>query len=131
MTLLWFLQEGPLANCVAVAHVGDSRAYRWREGLHQPLEQLTQDQGMGHYLRNAVGWQHPLQDIELSLRTVRPQDRFLLCSDGLLDSLPADGTGEGWLVRWMQDKTDAQQMCERAVLWSYDNISAVVVEMGE
>lgn len=84
---------------VAIAHVGDSRAYRLRGASIQRLtndhsfvgEQvrlgiLTDEQARTHPRRNwilrSVGFQ---QDVEVDacITPVKPGDRFLLCSDGL------------------------------------------------
>ncbi len=82
-----------------VAHVGDSRAYRLRDGV---LEPLTADHSVvGELLRRgllspAEADAHPRRnelirsigsmeemEIDLAQVDVRPGDRFLLCSDGL------------------------------------------------
>ena len=84
-----------------IVHVGDSRAYRWREGQ---LEQLTRDQtwvqeqvdagvlspqqAQGHpfaaMLTGALG----IKDADLDVQSVpvalEPDDTLLLCSDGLI-----------------------------------------------
>jgi PPM family protein phosphatase len=84
---------------VAIAHVGDSRAYRLRSGK---LEQLTTDHSLVEELRrkgqltDEQASDHPQRSIitralgpeevvEVDKRTVpaRPGDVFLLCSDGL------------------------------------------------
>ncbi len=82
-----------------VAHVGDSRVYHWRQGV---LTQLTSDHSevaelvrlrlvrrerlRQHPARNAltrtVGSQLLLRP-DFLRQPVRPEDRFLLCSDGL------------------------------------------------
>lgn len=87
----------------AVAHVGDSRAYRLRDGR---LEQLTQDhtwvneQVVAGFLSKEQARSHPLKnvvtralggesDVLVDLREVRvrPGDLYLLCSDGLTGML--------------------------------------------
>jgi PPM family protein phosphatase len=86
-------------NEVSLGHVGDSRAYRWRDG---ELEQLTKDHSLvaelertGQITREAAE-HHPQRsiitralgpepDVEVDTYTVpgRDGDVFLLCSDGL------------------------------------------------
>jgi protein phosphatase len=76
---------------VAVANVGDSRAYLLRDMV---LRQITED----HVLANLVASPMPAQTAaylvryldarpgwspDLTLRAARPGDRYLICSDGL------------------------------------------------
>jgi len=84
---------------VAIGHVGDSRAYRLREGN---LERLTRDHSLVEEMRrkgqltDAQAEDHPQRsiitralgpepEVEVDLQTVpaAPGDVFLLCSDGL------------------------------------------------
>ncbi|AKU10648.1 putative serine/threonine protein kinase [Azoarcus sp. CIB] len=78
-----------------VAHVGDSRAYLWHDGV---LRRLTEDHTWEHpeldnVLRRAVGLDAQLlvdfDDGELAVG-----DRFLLVSDGVWNTLGDDGMGE-------------------------------------
>jgi PPM family protein phosphatase len=69
-----------------VAHVGDSRLYRFRGGR---LEALTEDHSLAatdgarrNVLTRAVGVE-PTVEIDYRLLDVSPGDVFLLCSDGL------------------------------------------------
>ncbi|MFO7893451.1 MAG: Stp1/IreP family PP2C-type Ser/Thr phosphatase [Longimicrobiales bacterium] len=95
LTALWVQEE----ECI-IAHVGDSRAYRWRD---EELDQLTRDQTwvqeqvdtgalsreqarthpFSSILTGALG----IDDQELEIQVVEPGcepgDTFLLCSDGL------------------------------------------------
>ena len=84
----------------AVTWAGDSRVYRFRNG---ELEQLTRDhsqvqdlidQGlvdpadaelhpMAHVITRAIGFDDPAR-LETRRLSIRPGDRFLLCSDGLI-----------------------------------------------
>src|SRR5262245_65530725 len=87
------------ADLVAIGHVGDSRAYRLRDGR---LEQLTDDHSLVAELvrRGELSPEeaavHPQRsvitralgteaDVDVDAFTVdaRPGDVFLLCSDGL------------------------------------------------
>jgi type VI secretion system protein ImpM len=73
----------------AVLWAGDSRVYRWRDGR---LEQLSQDHSLAalggpataesSVITRAVGVQPDLT-LDVHRDAVRPDDRFLLCSDGL------------------------------------------------
>jgi serine/threonine protein phosphatase PrpC len=88
---------------VAIAHVGDSRAYMLRDG---DFERLTSDHSLvGELVRRgklteAQAEEHPQRsiitralgpepEVEVDTRTVsaRTGDRFLLCSDGLTSML--------------------------------------------
>jgi len=99
-TVVGLLLAGPTA---AVAHVGDSRAYRLRDGR---LDQLTQDHTWVHeqvvagLLSNEQARSHPLKnvvtralggesDVVVDVREVQvePGDLYLLCSDGLTGML--------------------------------------------
>jgi PPM family protein phosphatase len=99
-TVVGFLLEGDLA---AIAHVGDSRAYRLRGGKLELLtadhtwvnEQvvagnLSEDQARLHPLKNvvtrALGGDKEV-DVDLREVVVVPGDLFLLCSDGLTTML--------------------------------------------
>jgi protein phosphatase len=99
-TVVGFLLDGDLA---AVAHVGDSRAYRLRGGRLDLLTEdhtwvneqvvagfLSEDQARSHPLKNvvtrALGGD---KEVVVDVREVEvaPGDLFLLCSDGLTTML--------------------------------------------
>jgi protein phosphatase len=86
---------------VYVSHVGDSRVYRWREGEFACLTRdhvfkvemvakgiLTFEEAERHEQRNmlmrAVGVE-PNLEVDIDEHELREGDRFLLCSDGLLN----------------------------------------------
>jgi PPM family protein phosphatase len=86
---------------VSVAHVGDSRVYRFRKNR---FEQLTLDHSLmqelvdrgffsheealrsanRNYVTRALGVD-PNVEVEIQEETVKPDDIYLLCSDGLSD----------------------------------------------
>jgi protein phosphatase len=93
----------PEAEEVAIGHVGDSRAYRLRDGR---LEQLTRDHSLVEEMRrkgqltDAQAEDHPQRsiitralgpepEVQVDLQTVpaQPGDVFLICSDGLTTML--------------------------------------------
>ncbi len=91
---------------LVLAHVGDSRAYRLRDGR---LEQITRDHSLlqeqidaglitpeaaqfspnRNLITRAVGVD-PELDIEVHDHVTKPGDLYLLCSDGLSDMLPVN-----------------------------------------
>jgi serine/threonine protein phosphatase PrpC/tRNA A-37 threonylcarbamoyl transferase component Bud32 len=78
-----------------VIHVGDSRAYRWRD---ERLDRLTTDHTMGrggmqHILTRAVGAEESIR-IDYVVDTLRVYDRYLLCSDGVHGGVPDRRLGE-------------------------------------
>lgn len=94
LTVLWLSD-----HCVYLGHVGDSRAYRLRDGeLKQITDDhsvvaellrsgmLTPEQAANHPLRNvitrAVGTEDGIE-IDLMCEERRPGDVWLVCSDGL------------------------------------------------
>ena len=95
---------------VAIAHVGDSRAYRWHDGR---LERLTDDHSLVEELirqgrlSEAEAEEHPQRSIitralgpeplvQVDTRTspARDGDLFLLCSDGLTGMIGEQGVAE-------------------------------------
>ncbi|MBO0804569.1 MAG: serine/threonine-protein phosphatase [Nocardiopsaceae bacterium] len=74
----------------AIAHIGDSRAYRLRDGR---LHQITDDHSLGNLVAGAPSALAPIvsryldgradRSPDLILREAAPGDQYLLCSDGL------------------------------------------------
>jgi protein phosphatase len=93
-----------------VAHVGDSRVYRWRAGELQQVTQdhswvgeqvragvLSADDARRHPWRNVVtralsGGEDP--EVEIAEVSLEPGDRLLVCSDGLSGVVPFERLGE-------------------------------------
>ena len=128
-----------------LAHVGDSRAYRLRDGQ---LERLTRDHSWveaqirvgalsetaarRHPWRNnrdpgAVGVGRPEVDIqEVSLQS---GDRLLLCSDGVFTVLDDDQISEV-----LRRETDLDSLCHALIQGANDgggpdNVTAVVLQV--
>jgi protein phosphatase len=92
-----------------VAHVGDSRVYRWRAGELQQVTQdhswvgeqvragvLSADDARRHPWRNVVtralsGGEDP--EVEITEVSLEPGDRLLVCSDGLSGVVPFERLG--------------------------------------
>jgi len=125
-----------------IGHVGDSRAYRWRNGS---LEQLTFDhswvaervrQGLlspeearrhrwRNVITNALGASESFK-LELHALEVRAGDRYLLCSDGL-SSVVASTTIGQLLVQFEPQAAADALVAEADARGSPDNVTAVVL----
>ncbi len=150
-------QQRPGATCVAVwlhlatlevAHVGDSRCYRWRKGN---LEALTRDHSVieawiqaghvprdqahlhpdAHRITRALGIE-PSVEVELrSTEGLLAGDRYLLCSDGLTDLVP-----ETDLAAVLGRSAPLPQLTEELVSLAnqrggHDNITALLLEVAD
>lgn len=143
VSVLWLpRQKSPVAW---VAHVGDSRIYRLREGR---LEQLTEDHSpvfrlyrQGRLSKDEMR-RHPQKNlIERSLglssspevdcfpTELKEGDRYLLCTDGLSDSLSDEEIGRILSGRW----DDVLENLVAAALreGGLDNITIVLLEVVE
>lgn len=136
-----------LNDRVALAHVGDSRAYLCREGTLTQLThdhtyvqtlvdagQITSEEAMVHERRNllmkALDGINPVEP-DLSILSVRAGDRFLLCSDGLHGVVSeADIAG---LVCSESDPTGiVGALVDRALAaGAPDNVTALVADVVE
>jgi protein phosphatase len=113
-----------------VAHVGDSRAYRWRDGT---LLRLTEDHTWAHpefdnVLRRAIGLEARLlvdhDDGELAVG-----DRFVLLTDGVWATL-----GDAGIAAVMEKQGDAQAAADALVVGAIrrgtaDNATALVARI--
>ncbi len=136
-------------DAATVAHVGDSRAYRWRDGRLELLTEdhswvneqvragfLSEDQARSHPLKNvvtrALGGDAEIQ-VDLSEFDSRPDDVYLLCSDGLTTMLRDEEIAER-LVE-VADRP-LEEACARLVKdandrGGLDNITVVLVAIEE
>ncbi len=134
-----------LPKHLVVAHVGDSRLYRWRAGT---LELLTLDHslvqemvsggfmsaeearasGHRHVITRALG-SAPEVEVEVQRHDLRTGDRLLLCSDGLSDLVDDDEIA-AVLARGAPAEVAALDLVALAnEKGGSDNISAIVVEV--
>jgi serine/threonine protein phosphatase PrpC len=129
-----------------VAHVGDSRLYRWRDG---ELDLLTRDHSFlqeqvdaglmsaeqarlspsRNLITRALGIDSAL-DVEIHEYTTQANDLYLLCSDGLSDMLAHQAIGD--LLRDTEDGLNA--MCDTLVQCANanggrDNISIILIKI--
>ncbi len=141
-TVVGLLLDGDVA---AVAHVGDSRAYRLRNGK---LELLTQDhtwvneQVVAGFLSEEQARAHPLKnvvtralggdtEVEVDVREwkIAAGDLFLLCSDGLTTML-----SDHEILDRLKASNRLEEVCGRLVQdantrGGFDNVSVVLLRI--
>src|SRR6202789_3098067 len=135
-----------LEDRACIAHVGDSRAYLFRD---EQLNQLTEDHSfvaeqvrrgnitleqagrsrMQNVLTRALGVEQNV-DVEVTEELLREGDTYLLCSDGLFREL-----SEPQIAGILQEAASAQQAAESLVEQANragggDNITAIVLRHG-
>jgi PPM family protein phosphatase len=132
---------------VSIAHVGDSRAYVYRDG---ELRMLTSDHSLVEELRrqgrltDAQAADHPQrsiitralgpeEEVEIDTLTVsaRPGDVFLLCSDGLTTMV-----GDEQIAAVLDESDELNDAVDRLVreanqAGGRDNITAVAFRLAE
>lgn len=131
-------------NKVYIANVGDSRAYRVRNGKIQQITKdhslvgeqiragiLSEDDARAHRLKNiitrSVGFQEDV-DTDIDIRVVREGDKFIICSDGLSNMV-----GDEELCTVVEDN-DLEAACRHLVdianeRGGDDNITIVIAEV--
>ncbi len=138
LSLCWFTPRR-----VLVAHIGDSRVYRWREG--GGISQITHDdtqvgalqrsgkisdyEARNHPGRNrlmrALGGRNQYVDPQLEELPVGAGERFLICSDGV-----TEGVWDRALGRHLEARSEAGDLVAEAVRANgRDNATAVVVSV--
>jgi protein phosphatase len=141
-TVLVLLPEGAI-----IAHVGDSRAYRVRDGRIEQLsfdhslawelvrrKQLTFEQARSAVPNNVITRSlGPEPDVETDVvgpHPIRPGDTFVLCSDGLSGQV-ADAD-IGLLARCMPAQEACQHLVDMANLrGGPDNITVIIARVGD
>lgn len=144
-TTMVAIAPSPVHGLVHVAHVGDSRCYRMRQGR---LEQLTQDHSLANevlelrpdlpeadaarlprnVITRALGMSEALR---VSVRTLdlAPLDRFVLCSDGLTDVLSDDDIADVLSTTLRADETARALVARALAAPADDNVAVVVVRI--
>ena len=132
-------------NKLAMAHIGDSRAYLLRDGA---LTQITKDHSFvqqlvdEHRITPEEAEDHPQRSLvtrvmtgqaddepDLSMRELKVGDRYLLCSDGLSDFVRRDVIEE-----ILTDEPTPDRAAERLVAVALkasarDNVTVVVADV--
>lgn len=117
-------------DAVVLGHVGDTRAYRLRDGH---LEKLTTDhasQEHSHWLLRCVGGGQSAAEPDVLQFDVQPGDRYLLCSDGVWGTVSLES--QVGLIRGEGPGVVAEQLVERANrAGGPDNSTVLVLGLSE
>ena len=123
-----------------VAHIGDSRAYLYRE---ETLERLTHDHtleqqmidagrpgGRRHVLTNCLGGAEGDVQVEFRHVQLRSRDRMLFCTDGLTTMVP-----ESEITALLASERQPQRACQALVdcaleAGGKDNVTAIVADFA-
>lgn len=131
-------------NHALCAWAGDSRIYRWRKGQ---VEQITQDHAMvedmveAGLIRRDEAESHPHANritraigatedifIDMEIHDVGPNDRFLICSDGLYKEVSEAEVGRLLKKRGDTAKAAVDLALERG---ARDNVTVVTVNVDK
>jgi len=129
-------------DSLGLVHVGDSRAYLMREGF---LSQITKDDTLVQHLVDEgritaeEAWGHPQRSMVSQVLTgesvdplfetfqVQPNDRYLICSDGLTDYAPTERILDA--LQMVDPQRCTQQLIRLALQHgSRDNITCIVAD---
>jgi PPM family protein phosphatase len=131
---------------ICIAHIGDSRCYRMRQGK---LEQLTHDHSLlqeqidlgliteeqakfslhKNLLTRALGIDETVE-IEVNEYRLEADDLYLFCSDGLTDMVETDALAQIMLDQDIKLRAKTERMIELANAGGgRDNISVILVRI--
>ena len=130
-----------------VGHVGDSRAYLWREGVlsrlsrdHSLLQEQIEaglikpeDEALAAHrnlVTRAVGVD-PEVELEVREYALQANDLLLLCSDGLSDMLPDAGIAAVLRAHQGLDELKGALVEAANAAGGRDNIGVILVRMGQ
>jgi PPM family protein phosphatase len=130
---------------LCVVHVGDSRAYLYRD---RALHQLTQDHtlmadmvrsgalrpdqvaghGLRHVITNVVGGQELGVDVEARAFELQAGDRLLLCSDGLTEMVTNEAIAATLNAEPVPEVAAKKLLAQANDGGARDNITLVIVQ---
>jgi serine/threonine protein phosphatase PrpC len=133
---------------LCVVHVGDSRAYLYRDDeLHQLTQDhtlmadmvrsgaLRRDEVAGHRLRhvitNVVGGQEPGVKVEARAFEVQAGDRLLLCSDGLTEMVTNEAVAATLGAEPVPEVAARKLLAQANEGGASDNITLLIVRFDE
>ncbi len=133
-TTLTAARFSPNKQRLYLGHVGDSRAYRLRDGV---LKRMTTDHTMkqhgitgpeGGHLSRAIGvW--PLVPIDIIFAKPLPDDVYLLCSDGLSKMVSSEGIAKVLVAEKNPEAAVERLIAVANEKGGLDNITAILVRV--
>ncbi len=133
---------------MVLAHIGDSRIYLYRDGLLEQVSadhtfvqrlvdsgRITQEEAAVHprrsVLMRVLGDVDSSPDIDTTILDAKPGDRWLICSDGLSSYVSNDKIAAA--LRNFSGTKDASNRLVRESLdqGAPDNVTVVVVDVGD
>ena len=121
----------------ALAHIGDSRAYRLRDGQ---LRQLTEDHSLGNLVAKVPSALAPIvsryldgrpdRSPDLAIREAIPGDRYLLCSDGLTSVVPDSDIRKALMSDEPLERIVDQLIETANSLGGPDNTTVILMDVG-
>ncbi|WP_099332801.1 PP2C family protein-serine/threonine phosphatase [Actinomyces minihominis] len=135
-------------NKLAMAHIGDSRAYLLRDGIltqittdHSFVQylidtgQITKEEAETHpkrnYIMRVLGDAPGEVDVDETIREAVLGDRWLLCSDGL-SGVVSEETIRDVLVEYDEPDTCCEKLVELALLGGGpDNVTCIVADVED
>ena len=135
-------------DLLTLAHIGDSRCYRWRDGA---LDLLTRDHSVlqeqldngiisrsaamrvqGKSLLTRALGVDPVVEPDISEFSLLPGDVYLVCSDGLSDLVDESGLANELRDAYADPEASVSRLVALAnQLGGRDNITGVVVTVGQ
>ncbi len=137
-----------VGNQIALAHIGDSRIYVFRDGKLDQISadhtfvqrlvdsgRITQEEAAVHprrsVLMRVLGDVDSSPEIDTAILDIQPGDRWLLCSDGLSSYVSDDK-----IASVLTTFTGAKDACNRLVRESLDqgapdNVTVVLMDVGD
>ena len=135
-------------NHVAIAHIGDSRIYLFRDGELEQVSadhtfvqrlvdsgRITQEEAAVHprrsVLMRVLGDVDASPEIDTTVMETKPGDRWLICSDGL-SSYVADEKMHAILASTASAKEAADKLVKESLdQGAPDNVTVVLVDIDE
>jgi len=137
-----------VGRSVVVAHIGDSRVYRFRDGA---LTQLTSDhtfvqrlvetgritvEEAAHHPRRSVlmrvlGDVDAVPDVDTMIFDTRPGDRWLLCSDGLSSYVAQSDIHTILSDRLPTESTTAALLKAAMDVGAPDNVTVILLDIAD